>query len=62
MQFASKDKFPGSLRPPDIVVSSLFDHFQLSQEYVYQCAIFLILKYEQYQIHSSEIKERPLQS
>ncbi len=31
------------------------------QHFVYQCAIFLIIKHEQRQIHSSEIKEKPLQ-
>ena len=39
---------------------ALFIHFLLSQEYVYKCAIILIIKHEQCQNHSSEIKERPL--
>ena len=48
-------------QPQDLVVSFLFFNHRFSADFVYQCAIFLIIKHEQCQIHSSEIKERPFQ-
>ena len=43
---------------PNIGIDHMVANFQLSQHFVYKSALFLIIKQEQCQNHSSEIKEK----
>jgi hypothetical protein len=44
MQCASKYEFPAPFQIPYTVVEHAVGNFQLSQHFVYQCAMFLIFK------------------